>query len=255
LQVFHSPHSRHSAVPKSAHNIPPVSRAVPACYLHGVISAVANVHRAYGIFETALRASPGRVGSDQGGRARSIIHQTELSGLNIRGETQHRAQTAGHELEPVIAAAAAEQKTRAPRLILYLVSAWWRSCWDSRHHLISLLITVVDTSGVMRWREEGSSQWTLRWREPDSNPRSLLPEERGRRSMALDRAPMPRSTRSPVTSTTSGIGQRIEPVDLGVRERFPSLSQFAERAACACDRRCENLTRNLAEKPDQGILP
>jgi hypothetical protein len=29
-----------------------------------------------------------------------------------------------------------------------------------------------------------------------------------------------------VTSATSGIGQRIEPVDLGVRERFPSLSQF-----------------------------
>jgi len=53
------------------------------------------------------------VGSDQGGRARSIIHQTELSGLNIRGETQRRAQTAGHELEAVIAAAAAEQKTRA----------------------------------------------------------------------------------------------------------------------------------------------
>jgi len=103
----------------------------------------------------------------------------------------------------------------------------------------------------------GSSQ-TSPWREPDSNPRSLyqiFKEERGRRPMALDRAPMPRSTRSPVTSATSGSGQRIEPVDLGVRERFPSLSQFAERAACACDRRCENLTGNLAEKPDQGTLP
>src|ERR1700746_2757654 len=109
------------------------------------------------------------------------------------------------------------------------------------------------------WPASGPCEtWTPRWREPDSNPRSLLPdfqEERGRRSMALDRAPMPRSTRSPVTSATSGIGQRIEPVDLGVPERFPSLSQFAERAACACDRRCENLTRNLAEKSDQGTLP
>jgi len=73
--------------------------------------------------------------------------------------------------------------------------------------------------------------------------------------MALDRASVPRSTRSPVTSATSGIGQRIEPVDLGVRERFPSLSQFAERAACACDRRCENLTGEpWQEKPDQGTL-
>src|SRR3954451_25253945 len=33
-------------------------------------------------------------------------------------------------------------------------------------------ITVVDTSGLMRWREEGSSQRTLRWREMDSNHRS-----------------------------------------------------------------------------------
>src|ERR1700746_3074598 len=109
------------------------------------------------------------------------------------------------------------------------------------------------------WPASGPCEtWTPRWREPDSNPRSLLPdfqEERGRRSMALDRAPMPRSTRSPVTSATSGLGQRIEPVDLGVRERFPSLSQFAERAACACDRRCENLTGTWQGNPTRAPFP
>ena len=71
--------------------------------------------------------------------------------------------------------------------------------------------------------------------------------------MALDRASMP--TIDEIAGDVRDIGQRIEPVDLGVRERFPSLSQFAERAACACDRRCENLTGNLAGQPDQGTLP